>query len=222
MNLEAQIEKAVEAYSNQTLIRAAIVAIPYVGSSIDTLICGKATKIQTERILKSISSLQQELSKANEAKMDHHYIDSEEFYDDLISYFNNAAKEKSDLKIIYYAKLLKSRLEGRTIQIGTRYIYDALLNLSEEEVKVLNKVYTYVVNKENSAANPDKNQFDFNSKMLKEITMSDFDFDFILIRLEKEGFVKERTGAFLNYGGGDYYITSITRKLMKIIQEENA
>ena len=222
MNITKEIDKAVEIYSNQVVIRSAIVAIPFVGSSIDTLLNGRASKIQTERILNAVNKLKDELEKVEDSKIDKLYLESEEFYDDIISYFNNITKERSELKVGYYSKILKERLEGSIVEIGTRQIYEALSNLSEDEVIILREIYEYTIKKEGTMPKEEKGkkQFDVNSKILKGITNFDLDFDYLLIRLEKEGFIKERTGTYLDYSGGDYYITSLTRKLMLLAVEE--
>ena len=44
------IEKASSGYLEQTTLRAAVQAIPFVGGSLDTLISGKGAKIQRERL----------------------------------------------------------------------------------------------------------------------------------------------------------------------------
>jgi len=61
--IKKALNKASEKYSKQIVIRALIQAIPYIGSSLDTLFAGKGNQIQFERLKHFLEILKEKLEK---------------------------------------------------------------------------------------------------------------------------------------------------------------
>lgn len=226
MNIEKSLLKASEQYADLTILRSLISAIPYIGGSIDVLLSGKASKIQSERIMKALELLKSEFETVSEHMIDSKYLESEEFYDILIHFFEKIVRTNSKNKIQYYVKILKSDILKFKTNTESSSLLETLSELSNLEVLCLGYIYNHVVKKEDSVAEDNLNKqeiwvnADLLNELLKQQSIIDVDSDFILLRLEKSGFVKEKTGSYIGYAGGAYNITFALRNLMKIITEK--
>lgn len=102
-----KLNVASERYSENTSLRTVIQVIPYIGGALDTLLSGKGTEIQKNRInhlLENISDRLNELESSNTIHA------TEEFYDLSLSVFEGAARSRSKEKRERFASILINQI----------------------------------------------------------------------------------------------------------------
>ena len=223
MKTKELINTAAEKYSNSTVVRAAVSAVPYIGGSLDILLSGTASKIQEKRLKNTLDVLSCQLKQLNENKIDKKYIDSEDFFDDICLFFDQSLKTKSQKKIELLSSIVRSKISGKKCKIDIKSYFNSIGELSDDEIIVLYAIDLIINNKKlHSSDEPDK-LFGIDKKMLAEYFLSEkkenIDCEFALIRIEKAGFLKEQTGAFFDYTGGTYYPTRAFDELLDYVKQ---
>ena len=223
-DLEKSLSAAFQKYSELTLLRAAIAAIPYIGGPIDILLSSKASKITQRRLGEFIDFVTAEMAKLDQQTIDREFIESEEFYDLLMKAFDRSIRTRSTEKKRVYARILRAGVESGGADSTTAEDYlDIVAELSEAEIVIARKLY------DRMRLNPkwiEGRQYNWASKrgledMHNEGVVPRADYDYVLLRLQRVGLLKEQTGAFLNYEGGDYQITDAFEKLMGSVLERS-
>lgn len=221
IKINNNLEKAAEKYANKTLLRAAINVVPYVGGAIDVLISSKASKISEKRILDFINSLSDNLTLVDENKIDKKYLDSDDFFDLIINCFERSSKTRSKLKKDYYAKILTKQITvlNTSTEVSEHYL-DIISELNEKELIIATVLF------DKMTLDPKwKGERHYNwasKKGLEDLNNAGIipssDYEFTLLRLQRVGLLKEVTGTFMNYEGGDYTVTDAFKELMKSLQ----
>lgn len=101
------VAKAARQYSEQTALRAAIQLIPYVGGAIDTLVTGKATQIQMQRIEHFLRELQARLERVEMIKAN---VDDDAFMDLMLTTFEKVSRARSDDKRSRFANIVSRQV----------------------------------------------------------------------------------------------------------------
>jgi len=105
------IAKAREKYSEVVALRAAMQAIPYVGSSLDTLLAGKAAQIHLERVENFASELHRRMERVEHAATN---LEDEAFSDLIITTFEKVARARSAEKRSRFARIISRQVaEGQ-------------------------------------------------------------------------------------------------------------
>ena len=217
------LSKASQLYADQTAIRALINIIPYIGGSLDVIFVSKGQKIVDQRLREFIKKLTEELNKVSESKVDKKYLDSEEWFDVVIKAMDSARKTRDTEKISWYAKILRGAVAlGDRIDFDPEAYLQVLTELSSNELRVAKVIFE--MQKEGPKDGEDE-LFWAHNKGWRELPqkcyfISKDDLAFILLRLQKAGFIREITGGRLDYQGGTYVMTPTFRKLMRYINEE--
>lgn len=217
------ISKASQLYSDQTAIRALINAVPFVGGSLDVIFVSKGQKLVEQRIYEFIKNLTEELNKVSEDKVDKKYLDSEEWFDVVIKAMNSAMKTRDIEKISWYAKILRGAVVVRDRNAFDPEAYlQVLTELSPNELRVAKIIFE--MQKKGPKVGEQELHWAHNKGWDKLSEKCEFiskdDLEFILLRLQKAGFIREITGFISDYQGGTYVITPTFRKLMIYINEE--
>jgi len=89
-----KISKASEVYAENTILRAAVNAIPYVGSSLDVIFASKGQEIIRSRLNCLLDNLKQEMDKIKENKVDRKYLESGEWFDIILKCIDLSVKNK--------------------------------------------------------------------------------------------------------------------------------
>jgi hypothetical protein len=97
------VAKGCRKYSEAVALRATIQLIPYIGGSLDTLIAGRASLLQTERIEKFIHELKQRLGEIERASAN---IDDEAFSDLVFATFEKVVRTRSQEKRSRFARII--------------------------------------------------------------------------------------------------------------------
>jgi hypothetical protein len=217
-------EESILLYNDTSLIRSAIVQIPQIGSIIDIFLTSRGQQISYQRLLDLINDLQNEISEIQGKIDDLSFFESEDFYDLLIKAIEASLKTRHDEKREIYAKILASSYNYDNSN-SESYI-DIISELSIEELIVAKKMYELRTTtkdrfgemKKEIRGDKDIPVTDKDVLAYLEIGIPKEDFEFILLRLQRSGLLKEQIGGMLvGYHGGTYDITEMFKKLMERI-----
>ncbi|MEJ1221740.1 hypothetical protein [Sediminicola sp. 1XM1-17] len=110
MSSKDKVENLLNKYSDSTLFRAGVNAIPYVGGTLDILLSSGIQKKSQERFQSLLSELEYQLKCIEGDKLNYTYLESEEFYDLFVQISNLAVRTRLQEKIKIYANILTSSL----------------------------------------------------------------------------------------------------------------
>jgi hypothetical protein len=219
--------KASEIYADQTIIRAGINAIPFVGGSLDILLSSKGQNFISKRIQRLIKELELEIFELKEEQINKEYLETEEGFDLIIQTFNAASKTRQKEKLKLYAQVVKSAINiNKTYQEEEPELFLKIAEeLSLKEFRVAMALYeiketNFEEEKEKLKGQEEKLPND--AAWLSE-RYPEFDKDelvSIFIRLEKTGLIKELVGSFLGYGGGKYLINPLFKRFVNYLKKE--
>lgn len=99
----AAVDKVVERYAAQDTLRAGVQMIPYVGPVIDTILGGRASRIQLARLDRFVSQLHDRLVVVEAIRAD---LDSEEFVDFMCICLEKASRARTAAKSQRFAELV--------------------------------------------------------------------------------------------------------------------
>lgn len=100
--LKSSLASASEKYADATAARAMVQAIPYVGGSIDTLLAGKGSKIQRQRLEDLLIQLEDRFSKVSVSPA----YDEEDLYDIVMMAMENSIRTRATEKRKIYAQIV--------------------------------------------------------------------------------------------------------------------
>lgn len=212
---------AIEKYSENALLRTSISSIPFIGSPFDVFLATKAQKIVNDRIMNLFNELIEEMGTLEDRMVDKDYINSEEFIELFTKTIETAAKTRSKEKIKLYAKLLKGaiKFQDRKKYSSEEYL-QVLSELTMKELEVAKAIYK----QQRKEKRKDENELQWALRCGWEKLKKDCplipkeDFQFILLRLEKSGLIKELSTGWLGEGG-IFVITDVYRKIMEYLEQ---
>ena len=215
-------EESALLYSDSSALRICISGIPAIGPIIDTLLSTKGQTIAYNRLLEFYNELSKEIQSIDEKIIDLEYVNSEDFYDLLMKLSESSIKTRSNEKKKLYAKILKNSCTISEIKTNPEYFIDIITEISLEEFLVGKKLfelknsgdYTKLIHEHYDGKNMMKTR---DVLALTDITIDKDDLDFILLRLQKVGLIKELTGSNMGYTGGSYELTKTFAKVMAIL-----
>jgi hypothetical protein len=219
-------KKASVSYTNNTILRVLVNAIPYIGSSMDIIFASKGSKIIQERIEVLLRNLETEMGFIEEKMVDYEYLRSEEFFDFLTKVIEASAKTRDRAKIHLYAKMLRGSVVLRDKrEFSSEDYLNILIELTPRELEVASVIF-----EQQGDDRPSSNENDlqwaykmgWKNLADKLPTVSREDLPFVLQRLSKSGLIKEVTGSYFDYVGGVYVITDAFRKLMQFLKPVSA
>jgi hypothetical protein len=226
-DIKNKLIQASKVYADQTLVRAAINAIPFVGSSLDILLSSSGQNFVIKRIETLIAELNNQLGQLDKSKINHDFLETEEGFDLVVKAFNSASRTRQNEKLKLYAKIIKGALtEGKEYQEDDPELYLKIIEeLSVKELRVAKCLYELkeVKKKNPEQDNPNGKQDGMtNDAWWLSKQYPEFDKDelvSIFIRLERTGLIKELVGSFLGYGGGQYLVNPLFKKFIDFIGE---
>jgi hypothetical protein len=218
----SKLVKASEVYANNTVLRALVNAIPYVGGSLDVLFAYRGQQIVQERIMGLLEDLSIEMGGVREEVVDRKYLESEEWFDLILRGIGAATKTRDQEKIRLYAKILKGAVTAQNREEFAPEEYLVVLaELTPKEIEVARAIY------EQQSGRPQDSESELQWAKRKGweklsgqcLSVPKEDLPFVLLHLQRSGLIREITGAYLGYTGGVYVITETFRKLMRYLSE---
>lgn len=221
--LSERIDKASEAYVQNTWLRAAINLIPYIGGSLDVVLASRGS-LHQKRIVEFLESLKEEMSHIKEERIDTAYLKSPEFSDIILKLMEASLRTRDREKMRLYAKFLRGAvlIQNRN-QISLEDYLETLIELTPTELEVARAIYEQ---QRNSDRGSNENVLQWTRRkgwydLSDQVTgVAKEDLPFILLRIEKSGLIKEVTGVYVGYEGGVFVVTDAFRKLMRFIDDE--
>jgi hypothetical protein len=218
--ISEKLQLAAQAYSNNTILRAMINAVPYIGGSLDVLISSKGHKVLQERVESLLRQLQSDMSSVKENMIDRTFLDSEEWFDLVVKALESAARTRDSEKIRMYSTILRNSVITDMRLTHNPEDYLAVLSeLTAREVKLAKAIYT----QQNDRPEGNETELQWATRkgwknLAIESRLGEEELPFLLKRVERSGLIKEITGAYVGYTGGVYVITDVFRKLMNYIE----
>ena len=212
--LKDKLSKVSEVYGNQTIIRAAINAVPYVGSTLDVLLSAVGQKYVQRRIETFIKELGEQISLLDASKVNKDFLETEEGFDLIIKAFNSAAKTKQKEKLKLFAKIIKSSLT-----IGNEYYEEApelyLRIVDELSVKELD--FGMILFKSDLATNIKGMKYNAWDLAKKHPHFTGEELTYILMRLSRAGLLSEFTLTSLNNVSNAYSISEFFQQFTRFM-----
>jgi hypothetical protein len=127
------LAKASERYGELTLVRAAVQAIPWVGGTLDTLLSGRGSKIQYERVIHFLGELDARLHQLEAVGG----INEEGFYDLMLNVFDSVIRARSEKKRARFAQLVTNQIAFARSWEDAEMAASLLRDLTETHVAIL-------------------------------------------------------------------------------------
>lgn len=124
---------ASQRYGERTLVRAAVQAIPWVGGTLDTLLCGRGSKIQQERVMHFLGELEARLRQLETVGG----INEEGFFDLMLSVFDSVIRARSEKKRARFAQLVANQIASAGSWEDAEMTASLLKDLTETHVVIL-------------------------------------------------------------------------------------
>lgn len=198
------LNTAAERYSSNTLLRASVTLVPWVGGSLDAILTTRASEIAYQRINSFIDDLRMEFAELSEEVIDRSFLDSEDWLAAVTKAFEVASREKDREMIKQYARILCAAATGPIIDAPD----PATLLAVVSELTVHEIVLARLIS--NLPANP--HSWDKFIAQVPETTAKNLVFH--LKRLERTGLIAEDTGSYMGYAGGHYSPTPTLIRIM--------
>lgn len=135
--MKINLNKACEKYSNNSLIRGAICAIPHIGGLIDIIMSTRGSKIRQGRIQQYIDLLKSQFNELSEKVISKEYLDSEEFFDLIISSFEIAARTRGENKRKLLSAVVKNSVILPVNNDDNEDLLYCISNLNENDVSFM-------------------------------------------------------------------------------------
>ncbi|BFP43222.1 hypothetical protein FGF1_40670 [Flavobacteriaceae bacterium GF1] len=182
MSTKNKIEDLLQKYSNNTLFRASVSAVPYIGGALDILLSSGIQVKSQERFLNFLVEIEKQIKGIDEKKIDHQFLESEKFYDLFVKSSNLAVRTRLRDKIKAYAKILTSSVSSEfTPNINAEDILNIIEGLTENDIKLIKLISHYLESKDVKKVNSD---IVFKVSSFSEIS-NDFTDEFILFGILK-------------------------------------
>jgi|GEM_PF-1892927 len=232
--LEASLEQArfvseesLRLYGESAALRICVQAMGPIGMVIDSILSVKGQNVSYERLLKLFLELEQQVKELDEKMINIEFVQSEEFYDLLLKISEFSIKTRHDEKRKLFAKILVHGCVTHDQKTNPEFYINVISELSIEEILATKKLYELKTSGEYQKIVESIKQ-EGQSGLTKHVlascipNISEDDFEFILLRLEKTGLIKEKQGMIFDYHGGDYELTETFKKMMKILESQSS
>lgn len=128
------LDEAATSYTQATCLRAGIQLIPYVGSPLDTLLCGAGSKIREKRLDSFLMALKERLVQVENA---HAINPDEHFFDLMMSTFDAVLRARSEAKRLCFVSLVANQVKFRKDWDEAETAVRLLSELTEQHIAVL-------------------------------------------------------------------------------------
>lgn len=203
------------------VVRAAISAVPYLGTYLDLTLAMPGQKFVEERLEYLINQLHKEIEEVKDVVMDNAFFQTEEGFDLITKTFQAAAKTRQREKLKLFAKVLRGAYTYKATSHDPELYVRIVDDLRERELDVVFVLYRV---KTEMKTNPSYNAYDGKAVSDAELLSKEYfkyskeELEFILPRIEKTGLIKEVTGSYMGLVGGTYQPTSLCSMFISFVQ----
>ena len=222
MDIENTLILASKSYSEDIAQRALINLIPWAGSSMDNIFTSKWSNYQQNRLEIFQNCVKEQFQQIDEEKVDFAFIESEEFFDLIISLIEKSVKTRHKEKIELFSKLLRCQVDMDFISNYQPEDFTQIINdFTPREILILNAIEK--LNKDFQIEKEKSNvpvEIYINVVKLKNyVHFSDDEINFSLSKLSKLGLLNEYyPNQFGMISGGEYQVTDTYQEILKIIE----
>lgn len=214
------VDGAALAYSENTLLRATVNAIPMIGGALDVLLATKGQTIVNSRIQKFLEILHDRLASVEQQAVRRDFMQSEDFFDTVVAALESAARIADEARQRDIAGILAGTAHGQwDPTLEPRQAIAMLRDLTPGQLAIAKEIF------QTQREPPSEKQNDLQwatacgwNDLAKRLNLSPDQFLSACILLQRAGLLREVIGAFMDYRGGVFVITPAFRSLMAYLK----
>ncbi|MCF8257856.1 MAG: hypothetical protein K9J06_09890 [Flavobacteriales bacterium] len=210
-------------YSDLTSLRLLIAAIPCVGSPLDLLLSSRGNEFVYKRLEALIEELKQEMEAVEKHLIKHDFIDREECYDLTQQVFVAAARTRHREKLKLFAQVLRGALTEKASSHDPELYVKIIDELSVKELQVA--LLLYRVKSERESDKPRAEDYRREGMSNDAFWFSNNhpeyareELEYMFLRLERTGLLKEVVAGAMDYAGGSYNPTKLFDQFISYIE----
>jgi hypothetical protein len=225
--LEKNVERAAEVYADTPSLYLPVLAIPGIGSIIDTLFRHKASEVLHRRCTELWEATKAEVTRIDIDKIDKSFFESEEGYDLIVKAMHAAFETGNKDKMRLYARILISSglLDKAKFRYYSKDFISLLLDLLPADLAVAREIYKQQKDTPADITDPEatsevhivRDSGFYRTPELLHLEKGEF--DFALTKLVRSGLIRQVVGSYVGYNGDAYRITHTFRKMMDLIED---
>jgi hypothetical protein len=221
--LKYQVKVYSSFYNDLTHLRAAISAIPLIGSQLDLYLSTPGQKFVEERLEYLINQIKEEVETLKADSVSYDLMNSEIGFDLINKTFAAAARTRQKDKLDLFAKIIKGSFKKQSQKHDPELYLRIIDELNEQEIQIALMLYDIKVIKgikiegENDAQDGMTTDAEWFSRHVQIFSKEEI--EFAIPRLVRSGLFKEIVGSFIGYGGGQYTPTTIFIDFIKFIEK---
>jgi hypothetical protein len=196
--------RALRAYAESPVIRAAIASIPVIGGPIDAFFGTWGSDVIQHRYDAVLEELRHEAGRLDENKVDRQFLESEEFFDLFAHVLQESARTRHREKIRLYARILAGRASIDWPEVAdAEEILEILSGLSLRQVGIMVRLWNRA----------------YGRAILDAATPEGLETAFDYQRLESMGLLSQE-GLSLDHPqrlGGGYRMTESFQTIMSVV-----
>lgn len=136
-------------YGEKPYLRSVINLIPYVGGSLDILLTDKWNAFYQRRIENMLDQLSTDLSTIEDSKVNHEYLESEEFFDLIQKILKESIQTRLDNKRKLYSKVIRDSISNQKSTAETESLFEIISSLYEKDLFLLFQIQAYITKTSN-------------------------------------------------------------------------
>lgn len=232
----AELEKLAEessiAYENNTALRALVLTIPGVGSSLDLVLADGGRRYR-ERIFSALEDMKRDMKErletVEDSAFDKKFLDSDEFFDLMMKFFDTTTKSRDKTKRRMSARILtESAIPFDGEQYSPEEYLDLIADLTPRELAIaqaLHKEQTERVYEDLEEGEAHQAWKAWQDSVQTEVSIEGADLQLILGRLQSSGLIVEDGALMPNSFGPPlptagppfYWMSPAFKKLMRFL-----
>jgi hypothetical protein len=217
--LQRQLEAVALAYSENTVLRAVVNAIPWIGGSLDVLLSAKGQAIVHDRIMTFLDILHRRMAQVEAVLARQAQLESPQFFDTIVAGFEAAARTPDVDRQEHIAAILAGSVAGPwNASLEPRQAIAILRDLTPGQLQLARTIYATQSGSPTDKQNELQWALSVGWQTIRTtLGLSLSDFQTGCIMLQRAGLIREIAGAYVDYTGGVYVITPVFRALMDYV-----
>jgi hypothetical protein len=211
-------------------IKSAFGMVPVIGTALDQIVFEYGNRIKAARLERFIEHLSAKVQHIDEAKLNHEYLLSEDFYDITQNIVDKAFRSKSSIKHQMLAQILLDSI-NQTVEIDES-LTDVFINYVDSLKPIQIKMLLYFSNKvaELEEIGSYSNLYELYTSENPEITIAKDEFKLFCSNLENKALISTGNGlddfdavggfiALQSYKSPSLRVTSVGTSFLQYIKE---